>query len=184
MIPVTALGHVTFETPDLEHQIAHYTEVVGLTVATREKDRAILATHLGDEAVVLQKGSVQRCIALSLHVDGKTDLAAAGKILGGKGIKSERRSGVTPRLAEALAFDDPNGTRVELFSDKDRLPCIPPAHQAAPNQSSSLDGSTRRVLNEVREDLKTINLKHIRNEGLAKSLREDEVHRSQGGAIR
>jgi len=50
LIPVTALGHVTFETPDLEHQIAHYTEVVGLTVATREKDRAILATHLGDEA--------------------------------------------------------------------------------------------------------------------------------------
>ena len=132
MIPVSGLGHVTFETPDLEHQISHYTQVVGLTVATKEKERAILATHLGDEVVVLQHGPVQRCTALSLHVNAATDFSAASKILGEEGIKSERRSDVTPSMANALVFNDPNGTRVELFSDVKRLPRTAPAHEAAP----------------------------------------------------
>jgi catechol-2,3-dioxygenase len=132
LIPVTALGHVTFETPDLEHQIAHYTEVVGLTVATKEKDRVILATHLGDEVVVLHHGPVQRCVALSLHLDSANDLAAAAKFLSGKGIRNERRRDVTPRLADTLVFDDPNGTRVELFAGKERLACTEPKHEAAP----------------------------------------------------
>ena len=132
MIPARRLGHVTFETPDLEHQIAHYTQVVGLHAAAREKDRAILATHLGDEVVLLQNGPVQRCVALSLHVDPAVDLAAAAKKLADNGIASERRSNVTPRMADALTFNDPNGTRVELFTDTERLPRLDPPHQAAP----------------------------------------------------
>jgi catechol 2,3-dioxygenase-like lactoylglutathione lyase family enzyme len=132
LIPVRRLGHVTFETPDLEHQIAHYTQVVGLTVATQEKQRAILATHLGDEVVVLQRGPVQRCTALSLHVDPATDLAAAGRILSERGIKSEKRSNVTPNMTDVLAFDDPNGTRVELFSETKLLPRTDAANAAAP----------------------------------------------------
>lgn len=132
MIPVTRLGHVTFETPDLEHQITHYTQVVGLIVATREKDRVILATHLGDEVVVLRPGPAQRCVGLSLHIDSNTDLAAAAKTLGAKGIKSEERSGVTPRMAKALVFNDPNGSQVELFSDTERLPRVAAVHEAAP----------------------------------------------------
>jgi catechol-2,3-dioxygenase len=132
MIPAKRLGHVTFETPDLEHQIAHDTQVVGLHVVTKQKQRVILATHLGDEVVVLQQGPEQRCVALSLHVDSSVDLAAAAKELGAQGIASERRSDVTPRMADALAFADPNGTRVELFSDTQRLPRVAPAHEAAP----------------------------------------------------
>lgn len=122
---------MTFETPDLEHQIAHYTQVVGLHVATKESKRVILATHLGDEVVILQHGPVQRATALSLHVDA-ADLAAAGKILGDRGVESERRSDVTPRMKDALTFTDPNGTRVELFAEVERLPRTAPAHQAAP----------------------------------------------------
>jgi catechol-2,3-dioxygenase len=129
---VRRLGHVTFETPDLEHQIAHYTQVVGLTVATQEKERAILATHLGDEVVVLERGSAQRCTALALHVDPATDLAAAGRILSERGIKSEKRSNVTPNMTDVLAFDDPNGTRVELFSETKLLARTEAKHAAAP----------------------------------------------------
>ena len=132
MIAARRLGHVTFETPDLEHQIAHYTEVVGLHVATKEKDCAIMATHLGDEVVVLQRAPVQRCVALSLHVDSSVDLAAAAKELAAKGIASERQSNVTPRMADALTFKDPNGTRVELFTETERLPRAAKAHEAAP----------------------------------------------------
>jgi catechol-2,3-dioxygenase len=123
---------VTFETPDLEHQIAHYTQVVGLTVATQEKQRAILATHLGDEVVVLEQGTAQRCTALSLHVDSAVDLAAASRLLGERGIKSDRRRGVTPNMEDVLVFDDPNGTRVELFSETKMLPRTQASNEAAP----------------------------------------------------
>ena len=95
MIPVTRLGHVTFETTDLEHQIAHYTNVVGLTVASRDKQKVILATHLGEEVVVLESGDAPRCKALSLHVDSSIDLNAAARELSAKGIKNERRRDVT-----------------------------------------------------------------------------------------
>jgi catechol-2,3-dioxygenase len=123
---------VTFETSDLEHQIAHYTQVVGLAVATQDKQRAILATYLGDEVVVLERGAVQRCTALSLHVDSATDLAAASLALSERGIKSERRRDVTPNMHDALAFEDPNGTRVELFSETELLPRTEARNATAP----------------------------------------------------
>src|SRR5262249_35218448 len=46
MIKVRQISHATFETPDLEAQIEHYTKVTGLVVAAREKDRALLSTRV------------------------------------------------------------------------------------------------------------------------------------------
>ena len=46
MIKVRRIGHATFETPDIDKQIEHFTQVTGLVVAAREKDRALLATKL------------------------------------------------------------------------------------------------------------------------------------------
>jgi catechol 2,3-dioxygenase-like lactoylglutathione lyase family enzyme len=132
LVAVRRLGHVTFETTDLEHQIAHYTKVVGLTVATQDKQRAILATHLGDEVVVLERGEGSRCKAISLQIDPSSDLAAAGRDLHAHGIQSERRQDVTPNMPDVLVFDDPNGTRVELFSEARTLPRAEPSHGAAP----------------------------------------------------
>ena len=132
MIPVRRLGHVTFETADVEHQIAHYTNVVGLTVSSRDKQKAILATHLGEEVVVLERGDGPRCKALSLHVDPSVDLTTAARELSGKGIKSERRRDVTPNMQDVLVFEDPNGTRVELFSESGRLPRSEASNGAAP----------------------------------------------------
>ena len=47
MIAVRRLGHATLTTPDLERQVAYYTEVVGLTLLARDKNRAILASKQG-----------------------------------------------------------------------------------------------------------------------------------------
>jgi catechol 2,3-dioxygenase-like lactoylglutathione lyase family enzyme len=132
VIPVSRLGHVTFETPDLEHQIAHYTAIVGLHVTAKEKDRAILATHLGKEVLILQQAPVQRVVALSLNVGPDADLKAAAQELTALGIASERRSDVTPHMPDALVFSDPNNTRVELYPKVDNLPHRPAAHEAAP----------------------------------------------------
>lgn len=121
MIAVKRLGHVTFETPDIERQIDHYTKIVGLSVAAREKDRAILATHLGEEVVVLERGARERTTALSLQVDAGFDMSQGRKELKDRGIASESRSNITEGIKNATAFNDPNGTRVELFSENKLL---------------------------------------------------------------
>ena len=132
MIPAKRLGHVTFETTDLEHQIAHYTAVIGLTVASHDKQRAILATCLGEEVVVLERGAKARCRALSLQIDRSVDLDRAARALSATGIRNERRRDVTPNMQDILAFEDPNGTRVELFSESGKLPPTEASHGAAP----------------------------------------------------
>lgn len=53
MIEARRLAHATFETADLEGQIAYYTEVIGLSLRYRDNDRAFLASKLGEEAITL-----------------------------------------------------------------------------------------------------------------------------------
>ena len=45
MIEVRRLGHSTLTTPDLDRQVAYYTEVVGLTLLERDSKRAVLASN-------------------------------------------------------------------------------------------------------------------------------------------
>src|SRR3954464_5379185 len=57
MIDVRRLGHATLTTPDLDRQIAYYTEVVGLTLLERDSKRAVLASKQGFEAIALEPGA-------------------------------------------------------------------------------------------------------------------------------
>src|SRR3954463_6666554 len=92
MIKVRRIGHATFETPDLEKQIEHYTQVTGLVVAAREKDRALLATKLGQLVVQLKKGDAARCAKLAFQVAPDSDFKALARALSEDGIKSDLRS--------------------------------------------------------------------------------------------
>jgi catechol-2,3-dioxygenase len=56
MLQVKRIGHATLTTPDLERQFDYDTRVVGLTAVATEKNRAILATKPGQEAIVLEHG--------------------------------------------------------------------------------------------------------------------------------
>jgi hypothetical protein len=61
MINVKRISHATFDTPDLDRQIAYFTQIAGLVLAERENGRAFLATKVGDLAVQLEKGDQARC---------------------------------------------------------------------------------------------------------------------------
>ena len=74
MIAVRRLGHATLTTPDLERQVAYYTEVVGLTLLARDKDRAILASRQGLEAIALEPGAPNALSKLSFQVAPGCDL--------------------------------------------------------------------------------------------------------------
>ena len=117
MITVRRLGHATLTSPDLARQVAYYTEVVGLTLLDRGKDRAILASRQGLEAIALEPGPGNALSRLAFQIAPGSDLTDAQRTLAKQGVASERCSGITPGVADAIVFKDPKGTLVELFAE-------------------------------------------------------------------
>jgi catechol 2,3-dioxygenase-like lactoylglutathione lyase family enzyme len=116
MIQIRRLGHATLTTPDIERQVAYYTDVVGLNLIERSKDRAVLACKLGLEAIALEAGPPNALSRLSFQVAPDGDLAAIARALADAGVKTERASGITPGIADAVVFRDPKGTMIEVFA--------------------------------------------------------------------
>jgi catechol 2,3-dioxygenase-like lactoylglutathione lyase family enzyme len=115
MIKPRRVGHATFETPDLEKQIDYWTEVAGLVLAERERNRAYLATKTGLLAVQLDKADQARCTRVSYEVGPSSDFGEVAKTLASAGIKSELRNDSIPGLGPVLSFNDNKGTAIDLF---------------------------------------------------------------------
>ena len=117
MIKVRRMGHATFETADLDKQIEYYTQITGLSLIAREKDRAFLAARAGTLAIELQRASEKRCAKLSLQVSPDEDFADMAKRLAADGIKSDVKSDAMPGTPKVISFQDPKGTTIELFTE-------------------------------------------------------------------
>jgi catechol 2,3-dioxygenase-like lactoylglutathione lyase family enzyme len=117
MITPRRVGHATFETPDLDKALAYYTEVNGLVLNSRDKDRAYLASKTGLLTIALEKGRDAGLRRISFEVSPKADVADMAKKLSADGIKSELRSDPVPGIGKVLAFNDPKGTTIELFQE-------------------------------------------------------------------
>jgi len=117
MIKVKRLGHATLSTPDIDQQADYYSQVLGLSVIERGKDRAFLATKQGLEAIELVNGKPGQLKRLSFQIAPGSDLGDVVKQLQKDGIKCERRKGVSPGVAEAVTFEDPKGTPVDLYAE-------------------------------------------------------------------
>src|SRR3974390_1812975 len=115
MIKPRRIGHATFETPDIERMIDYYTEVVGLVLAEREKDRAFLPSKVGLLTVQINKSAAERCTSLSLAVPPHSVFGARGRELEKDGVKSELRNDSSPGIGPMLTFKDNKGTTIALF---------------------------------------------------------------------
>jgi catechol 2,3-dioxygenase-like lactoylglutathione lyase family enzyme len=122
MIQVKRVAHATLSTPDLERQLDYYVNIVGLTVVDKGRDRAVLATRLGQEAIALERGEAGLLQRLAFQVAPGSDLGELAAALGRHGIKAERRSGISPGVKEALCFADPKGTLLEIYAEYDFAP--------------------------------------------------------------
>jgi len=116
MIKARRFGHATFETTDLDRDIAYYENVVGLSLVARDQRRAFLATEVGQLAIALEQGGAQRCTRLSFEVSPELDLRDAARRLAERGILSDIVSDPVPGVAQMLTFSDPKGSVIELFS--------------------------------------------------------------------
>jgi catechol 2,3-dioxygenase-like lactoylglutathione lyase family enzyme len=112
MLQIKRAGHSTLTTPDIERMIDYYTRIVGLSLAARDKNRAILATKSGLESIVLERGNVAEAPRLSFQIAPSSDLGEVASRLKKAGVKSEKRRDITPGIGEALTFKDPKGTTI------------------------------------------------------------------------
>jgi catechol 2,3-dioxygenase-like lactoylglutathione lyase family enzyme len=118
VINVKRLGHATFSTPDLERQIAYWTEIVGLSVVEKGDDHCFLATQSGEEAIALERGTERGALRrVAFQVKPGSDLGEIVAKLGRYGIKAETRTDISPGVRNAIAFRDPKDTLVEVYSD-------------------------------------------------------------------
>ncbi len=103
MLQVKRIGHATLTTPDLERQLDYYTRVVGLSTVAKEKNRAILATKLGQEVIVLEHGDRPAGVRLAFQVAPGSDLGELA---------------VMPRKLGHVAFHTPDvAATVKFYCD-------------------------------------------------------------------
>jgi len=116
MIDVKRISHATLTTPDLDRQIAYFTEIAGLVLAERANGRAYLATKLGDLAVELESGDHASCARLAFQAAPGSDVDAIRRDLAAEGLRCETRNDASPGIPQVLAFEDPKGTVCEIFT--------------------------------------------------------------------
>jgi catechol 2,3-dioxygenase-like lactoylglutathione lyase family enzyme len=117
MIKVRRLGHATLSTPDLEQQVDYYSRILGLSVIEKTKERAFLGSKQGCEAIELVRGEAGALKRVSFQIAPGSDLGDVAKELQKDGIKCERRKGLSPGIGEAVTFEDPKGTPIDLYAE-------------------------------------------------------------------
>jgi len=115
MIRVRKIAHASYEMPDIEKQLEYYTEILGLALVERGKDAAYLASTVDHHSVVLRKGDQARCVRIGFQIGPDDDLGDFDKQVQGKGLKTQRKKDPEPTIAEAVTFEDPKGTVMEVF---------------------------------------------------------------------
>jgi catechol 2,3-dioxygenase-like lactoylglutathione lyase family enzyme len=115
MIRVCKIAHASYEMPDVEKQIEYYTEVLGLTLVEKNKDAAYLANAVDHHSVILRKGADAKCVRLGFEIRPDDDLGDFERQVQGHGVETERKKDPEPTISEAVTFEDPKGTVLEVF---------------------------------------------------------------------
>ena len=128
MVKVKRLGHATIATPDIEAQVDYYSRLLGMGVIEKTKDRVFLGSKQGLETIELVRGKPNDLKRLSFQIAPDSDLGDVVKELQKDGIKCERRSGISPGVAECVTLTDPKGTPVDLYAEYKFAEAAQPAY--------------------------------------------------------
>ncbi|HEX5426049.1 MAG TPA: VOC family protein [Candidatus Acidoferrales bacterium] len=117
MIRIERIAYAVLETPDLPAAVAHYTQVMGLTIVDATNDTAYLTTSVDHHNIVLRKGTSARCVTLGFQVAAGTDLNGYVKQIESQSIKTKRSKDAQPNIADLVSFEDTKGTQIEVFAE-------------------------------------------------------------------
>ncbi len=122
MTQVIKLGYAGFGTPDVDAQLAYYTEVIGLTLVERGSDgTAYLRSSVDHHTIVLYPSSEEGLRHIGLQLGSSQSLQEASRQLSEQGIKSELLSDAEPGIAQILQFPDPEGHLIRLYSQIEQI---------------------------------------------------------------
>ena len=121
MIRVNRLAYAVLETPDMSAAVAHYRDVMGLTLVDSDKATAYLTTSVDHHSIVLRRGDAARCVALGVQVAPETDMSAYAKQIESHSINTKRLRDSQPNIADIVAFDDSKGTQIEVFAEHETI---------------------------------------------------------------
>ena len=119
MIKVSAIGHATFETPDLDRIVDYYQNVLGLVLVDRVGDTAYLASPLDYHSVLLKQGSTARCTQITLQLPQDADLNDVAKQLTANGLSPKLETHSQPSTPGMISFDGPDDICVGLIRTRD-----------------------------------------------------------------
>jgi catechol 2,3-dioxygenase-like lactoylglutathione lyase family enzyme len=115
MIGVRKISHASYETPDLERQVAYYTDILGLALTARERDAVYLANTIDHHSVILRSGMHARCARIGFQIGPDDDLDAFEKQTAAHGLSTTRKKDPEPTIGDMVSFEDPKGTVIEVF---------------------------------------------------------------------
>ncbi len=119
MIRVRKIAHAGYEMPDLDKQTEYYTDILGLTLAAKEKDAVFLANTVDHHSVVMRKGANAQCTRVGFQIGPNDDLNEFEKQTQAQGVKTARKKDPEPSISDMLVFEDPKGTTIEVFKRDD-----------------------------------------------------------------
>jgi catechol 2,3-dioxygenase-like lactoylglutathione lyase family enzyme len=117
MIKISRIAHLTLATSDFDRQLDHYERVIGLRTVHRESGTAYLTTKLGQLALVLKSEKTPNCTNIGFELAPNADLTETRRWLAERDVVSEIRTDVYPGIESLIAFADPKGSTIELFSN-------------------------------------------------------------------
>jgi catechol 2,3-dioxygenase-like lactoylglutathione lyase family enzyme len=124
MVPALRLSHATLDARDIDRSIEYFRDTNGLTLVERSSANAIWATENGRVSVILRAGSHANLSALTFET--AMSVKDAAEKLGSIGVRCQVQSDPFPGVRQSVNFEDPCGTRIELYCgpdaafDKDR----------------------------------------------------------------
>ena len=146
MIKPRRVGHATFETADIEKQIAYWTEVAwdwcwpsARRTAPSWRPRSACCRSSSNKA------DRAHCTRLSFEVAPNSDFGELAKELAKDGINSELRNDSIPGMGKVLTFKDNKDTTIDLFKEWKLSRQAPPGRAASGRSSSGTSRSTART---------------------------------------
>ena len=117
MIKVKRVRHTALVTSDLDRQVEYYQSVIGLGVVHRDSQRVCLGSDSDQLTMVLERAADNHLGAIAFELAPNSELGELQRLLSNLGIRSEIRSDSLPGVPKTLTFNDPDGHRIELFSE-------------------------------------------------------------------
>jgi catechol-2,3-dioxygenase len=134
MIKVKRVRHTALATSDLDRQVEYYQSVIGLGVVHRDRQRVCLGSDSDQLTMVLERATDNHLGTIAFELAPNSELGELQRSLSNLGIRSEIRSDSLPGVPKTLTFNDPDGHRIELFSEWQFCKPIEPIRGLAVNK--------------------------------------------------